>query len=153
MEVAQHGGQAAHVVGVSVGEGDHIEAANAARPQNLRDDLLADVIVLRRLMRAAAKAAAIDEQGFAVGRNQQQGIALAYVDGLHQQCVARMIDRTGRNGSQSSADQEAAHAARRGQRSRRNGQAGQHDGRRKQHAEGERLTKQRRGNAEVAPGH
>ena len=60
-----------------------------------RDDLLADVEVLRRLMRAAAKAAAIHQQGLAVGRNQQQGIALAHVDGLHQQCVARVIDRAG----------------------------------------------------------
>jgi hypothetical protein len=88
MEVAQHGGQAAHVVGVGVGEGHRVEAADAARPEDLGDHLLADVEILRGLMRAAAKAAAIDQQGLAVGSDQQQGIALAHVDGLHQQGVA-----------------------------------------------------------------
>jgi len=35
MEVAQDGGQAAHVVGVGVGEGHRVKMANAARPENL----------------------------------------------------------------------------------------------------------------------
>jgi len=69
----------------------------AARPQNLRNDLLADVVILWGLMRAAAEASAIDEQGLAVRRNQQKGIALAYVDGLHQQCVVGVIDRARQN--------------------------------------------------------
>ena len=42
-EVAQDGGHAAHVVGVGVGEGDDVEAAELARPEVGRDDLLADV--------------------------------------------------------------------------------------------------------------
>jgi len=66
-------------------------------PQNLGDDLLADVVILRSLMRTAAEAAAIDQQGFAVGRDQQQGIALAHIDGLHQQSVAGVVNRTGQN--------------------------------------------------------
>src|SRR5271157_2924082 len=98
MEVSQNGGQAAHVVGVSVGEGHHVEAANAARPQHLRDNLLADVIVLGSLARAAAVAAAIDEQSFAVGRNQQDGIALAYVDGLDKQSILGVIDGARQDG-------------------------------------------------------
>ena len=89
MEVAQNGGQAAHVVGVGVGEGDGVEVADAARPERFRDDFLADVEILRGLVRAAAKAAAIDEQGFAVGGDQEQRVALADVDGFHQQRVAR----------------------------------------------------------------
>jgi len=45
-------------------------------------------------MRAAAKAAAVDEQGFAVGViNSKESPGLRRC--LHQQCVARMIDRTG----------------------------------------------------------
>ena len=74
-----------------------VEVTDAARPQDLRDDVLADVVILRSLMRAAAEASAIDEQGFAVGRDQQQGIPLAYVDGLHQQCVVWVIDRARQN--------------------------------------------------------
>ena len=105
MEVAQNGGQAAHVVGVGVGEGDRVEVANAARPQNLGDDLLADVEVLRGLVRAAAKAAAIDQQGFAVGGDQQQGVALADVDGFHQQCVARVIDGARHDGGKGGEQQ------------------------------------------------
>ena len=42
-EVAQDGGHAAHVVGVGVGEGDDVEAAELARPEVGRDDFLADV--------------------------------------------------------------------------------------------------------------
>ena len=65
-----------------------------------RNDLLADVEVLRGLPRAAAEAAAIHQQGFAVGSDQQQGVALAHVDGLHQQRVARVLDGARRHGSQ-----------------------------------------------------
>ena len=99
MEVAQNGGQSSHVVGVGVGEGHYVQAANSARPQHLGDDLLADVIVLGGLMRASAVAAAIHQQGLTVGRNQQNGVALAHVDGLDEQGVAGVIDGTGQDGN------------------------------------------------------
>ncbi len=154
MEVAQDGGQAAHVVGVGVGQGHRVEAADAARPQHLGDDLLADVEVLRGLARAAAEAAAIHQQGFAVGGDQQQGVALAHVDGLHEQRVARVIDGRGAGRQRAAASSSAAQARRRAPAgSRRNSQAGQHDGRPQQRAEGGRLPEKRRGNAEVAQGH
>ena len=117
-----------------------------------RDHLLADVEVLRGLARAAAEAAAIDQQGLAVGRNQQQGVALAHVDGFHQQRVAGVLDRARQHRSQS-GQQQRGPGKRRCQRAPEpTAQAGQHDGRAEQRAKGRRLPEQRRGNAEVAQG-
>ena len=56
-EVAQDGGHSSHVVGVGVGEGDDVEAAELARPEVGRDDLFADVEGGRR-SRAAFSALA-----------------------------------------------------------------------------------------------
>ena len=92
MEVAQDGGQTAHVVGVGVGEGDGVKVADAARPEDLGDDFFADVEFLRGLVGTAAESAAIDEQGFAVGGDEQQRVALADVDGFHEQRVVGMLD-------------------------------------------------------------
>ncbi len=72
MEVAQDGGKAAHVVGVRVAQRNRVKVADAARPECGRDNIFADVEVLRGLARAAAEAAAVDEQSFAVGRDEEQ---------------------------------------------------------------------------------
>ena len=58
-----------------------------------RDNFFADIEVLRSLARATAKSTAIHKQRFAIGRDQQQRIALSNVDGLNEQRVVRMLDR------------------------------------------------------------
>ena len=86
-EVAQHGGHAAHVVGVGVGEGDDVEAADAGatrgrarRPLRRRRRWLS---WRRRFRRCggAGGAAGVDEHGAAGGADDEQGVALADVDG------------------------------------------------------------------------
>ncbi len=115
MKVAQNSGQAAHVVGVRVAEGHHVEVANAARPENLGDDLLADVVVLGRLMRTAAEAAAI----------HQQVLPSGVMSSRESPCPTSMASTsralrgwsTGRGETAATAaSSSAAHAARRGQR-------------------------------------
>ena len=84
MEVAQDGGQAAHVVGVGMTERDGIEMANAARPERWRDHFFADVELRRcgctggffigigaAAGRPPASAATIDEKSFAVGGDER----------------------------------------------------------------------------------
>src|ERR1035437_7726611 len=132
MEVAQDGGQAAHVVGVGVGEGYLVQPADAARPEGVRDDFLANIEILRGLMRATAKAAAVDEQRLAVRRNEEQRVGLTYVDGFHEQGVAWVIDGAGQNGghsgeNESNPDSVALPTGRMSWR--RNGHVSHHDGR------------------------
>jgi hypothetical protein len=88
-----------------VSEGYGVKVADAARPESLRDHLFADIEILRSLMRATAQAAAIDEQGLAVRRDQEKRIALAYIDGFHQQSVMRMLDGARGNCNESSEQQ------------------------------------------------
>jgi hypothetical protein len=105
MEVAQDGGEAAHVVGVGVGEGDCVEMADAARPENFRDDFFADVELLRGLMRTAAEAAAVDEERFAVGGDEENGVALADVDGFDEESVVGVVDGAGEDYGYGGEDQ------------------------------------------------
>jgi hypothetical protein len=97
MEVAQDGGQTAHVVGVGVGEGNRVEMADSARPEDFRDDFFADVEILRGLVRATAKAAAIDEERFAVGCDEEDGVSLSHVDGFDEESVVGVIDGVGKD--------------------------------------------------------
>ena len=97
MEVAQDGGQAAHVVGVGVSEGDRVEMTDAARPESLRDNFLADIEILRCLMRAASKTAAVDEERFTVGGDVKDGVALADVDGFDEEGVMGVVDGAGKD--------------------------------------------------------
>jgi hypothetical protein len=55
-----------------MGQGDDIEVANAARPESFRHDFFAYVKLLRGLVRAAAKAAAIDQQSLSIRRDQEK---------------------------------------------------------------------------------
>jgi hypothetical protein len=80
---------------VGVGEGDCVEMADAVRPENFRDDLFADVELLRGLMRTTAVAAAVDEERFAVGGDEEDGVALADVDGFDEESVMGMVDGAG----------------------------------------------------------
>jgi len=97
MEVAQDGGETAHVVGVGVGEGDCVEMADAVRPENFRDNLFADVELLRGLMRTTSVAAAVDEERFAVGGDEEDGVALADVNGFDEESVMGMVDGAGKD--------------------------------------------------------
>ncbi len=85
-EVAQHGGHAAHVVGVGVGERDDVETPDLARPEIGRDDLFADVegCAAGRILgvgSSAGGAAGVDQHGAARGADDQQRVSLADVDG------------------------------------------------------------------------
>jgi hypothetical protein len=80
------------MVGVGVRKGYCVEMADAARPESLRDDFLADIEILWGLMRAASETAAVDEQGLAVGSDQQKRVALANINGFHEQSVVGMLD-------------------------------------------------------------
>jgi len=89
VEVAQDGGHAAHVIAVSVGEGDGVEMADVAGPEVGGDDLFADVEAGGRgggAGRGAGEDAAdwasgVDEEGAAFGTDDEEGVALADVDG------------------------------------------------------------------------
>src|SRR5271157_670237 len=98
MEVAQDSGQAAHMVGVRVAEGDRVEVADAARPKGLRDDLFADIEFLRGLAWTAPETAAIDKEGPSVGGDQEEGVALADVNSFHKEGVGWVIDWPGGDG-------------------------------------------------------
>ena len=89
-EVAQDGGHSSHVVGVGVGEGYDVEAAEVARPEVGGDDLFSDVEC--GIFRAKTfgvlgvgggpgGATGVDEHGAASGADNEERIALAYIDG------------------------------------------------------------------------
>ncbi len=61
-----------------MGNGDDIEVGDASRPEIGRDYVFAEVE-----LRAGApnRATGVDEQGLALGRDQQNGIAFADIDG------------------------------------------------------------------------
>ncbi len=72
---------------MGVRDGDRIEATDAPRPEDRRDDIVADVEVggvgtgVGGVWTIGAdNATGIDEQGFAVGRNHEQRISLTDVD-------------------------------------------------------------------------
>src|ERR1039457_6831532 len=88
-EVAEDGGHAAHVVGVRVGEGDDVEAAELARPEVGRNDLLADVeggVICTQAAGVfgvgggAGGASRVDEHDAAGGADDEQRVTLADVD-------------------------------------------------------------------------
>ena len=77
-EVGEDGGHASNMVFVRVGESDGIEAANAARPEDRRDDVFANVEVGVR--RREDEPAGVDEESFAGGGDDENGVSLADVD-------------------------------------------------------------------------
>src|SRR5580692_1127652 len=147
MEVAQDGGQSAHVVGVGVGEGYGVEVTDAARPESFRDNFFADVEVLRGLMWAATETAAIDEEGFAVGSNQEKRVALANVDGFHEQGVVGMLDGARTYGGDGGKEHRGPGGATLPGRPAR-----QQHGRDEQCVEGGGLDEERRGDTEISQG-
>ncbi len=78
LKVGDDAGHAAHVIAVRVRDGDRVQPANAARPEIGRDHFLADIEVGAHVARHAA---GVHQQRFAFGRDQQQRIALADIDG------------------------------------------------------------------------
>ena len=82
MEVAEDGGHAAQVVGVRVGEHEDIETAKMTGPEIGRDDLLADVPSAGDDVGAATGGTSgVHQHGLAEGADDEQGVALADVDG------------------------------------------------------------------------
>jgi hypothetical protein len=62
---------------MTVGDRDRVEARDAARPQIGRDNVFAEV----ELRAAGAEGASgIDQQGAALRRDEQRGVAFAHVD-------------------------------------------------------------------------
>ena len=78
LKVGDNAGHAAHMVGVSVRDGDHVEPADTTRPQIGRNHFLADIEVGAHVARHAAR---VHQQGFTLGRDQQQRISLTHIDG------------------------------------------------------------------------
>ena len=88
-------GQAAHVVRVRMAQRDDIEMANAARPEHWRNHLFANVEVLGGpAADAPPNPTAIHSMVLAIGRDEQQRISLAHVDGFDKQRIMWMIDGT-----------------------------------------------------------
>ena len=82
MEIAEDGGHASHVVGVRVGEEDDVEVANAARPEVGCNDFFADIPRAgRSVFAATGGSSCVNQHGFARGADDEDRIALAYVDG------------------------------------------------------------------------
>src|SRR3954454_3986875 len=81
-------------------ERNYVQMPDASGPQGGRYYLFPDVELLRRLPGTPAESAAVDEQGLAVGRNHQDGIALAHVNRFDQHGVARMLCSTRQDGGQ-----------------------------------------------------
>lgn len=87
-EIGEDCGHAADVVGVGVGDGDGVEAADAAGPEDRRNDVVANVEIGGVGVGVGGvgtvgtnNAACIDEEGFAVRRDDEEAVSLAYVDG------------------------------------------------------------------------
>ena len=152
-EVAEDGGHAAHVVGMRVGEGDDVETAELARPEVGRNHLFANVeggvfrAEARGVLRVGSRSgwpARVDEHGAAGGRDNQQRVALADVDGGNFK-LAGMDGRRG--GPQDNRSRERQHGnggprirARPAHRPAAEGEAGEG---------GERVREGRAGNAKV----
>ena len=95
-KIAQDGRHSAHVIAVRVGESDGVETADIARPQYRRDHVFADFKVgVRRPGRPPMGPPGVDEQGFSLGRDQQQRIPLADVDGGDLEHAGMVGERTG----------------------------------------------------------
>ncbi len=124
-KVLQDGGHATHVIAVRVGERDGIEPPDIAGPQDRGDDVFPDFKVGVRGLGAPNGPPGIDEQGFPLGRDQQQRIALPDIDGGDLEYAGMVGERSGikdtRSGTGQRKDQEpttgkrllrAAHTAR-----------------------------------------
>jgi hypothetical protein len=88
---------------VRVAQGYRVEMADTACPQRGRNYFFADIKILRRLLWATAKSTTVYKQSFAVGRDQQQGVALPDVDRFDEQRIARMVNWPWSNCGTSSA--------------------------------------------------
>src|SRR6266436_2648489 len=78
MKVSNDGGKSADVVGMRVRQGDGIEMVNATRPQIGRDHVVAYVEIG---IRESGGPTRVNEQRFSFWTHDQDGVALAYVDG------------------------------------------------------------------------
>ncbi len=86
-EVRNDGWNASNVIGVCMGDGDGIEAANAAKPENRRDYILTNIeIPSVSIWIACVRAprtddtACVDEEGLAMRRDDENRVALTNVD-------------------------------------------------------------------------
>ncbi len=94
-KIAQDRKHSTHVIAVRVGQGDGIETADIARPQYGRDHVFADFKVSAGGLGAPDGTAGVDEQGFSLGRDQQQRISLAHVDGRDLEHAGMVGERPG----------------------------------------------------------
>src|ERR1017187_4725383 len=88
MKIGQQGGQTADVIFVGVGESHGVECYDAAIPQIGGDHVFADIKLGVGLVAEGGDAAAIHKQGFSIGQNQQDAIALTDIDDAHFQLAA-----------------------------------------------------------------
>src|SRR5580698_4254240 len=121
--------------------------ADAAGPERFRHDFFADVEILRGLVRAAAEAASIDEESLSVRGDEEKRVALADVDGFHEQCVVGMLEGTRDRGGESGDKKRGQGCA-----ALPLGTAYQKHGRGEERAEDGGLPEERRGDAQIAEG-
>ncbi len=86
-------GQAADVILVRVRERDDVHGADAAVPQVGRHHVFADIELRRATAAERGDAAAIHQHAFAIGKDHQQAVALAHVDGGHLQLAGMELGR------------------------------------------------------------
>ena len=73
-EVAQHGMHPTDVIGVAMGDCNHVEVGDSPRPQVGRDYVLA---IVEFSVLTTGGTAGVDQQGFAVWRDEKYGVPLA----------------------------------------------------------------------------
>ena len=104
MEIRNHRGHPAEVVGMRMRDHDHVEMIDASIPKIRRDHLFAEIEVRMHPLRQASS---INEQGAALGRDQQNGIALSDVNGRHlHHAGAKMRARGDKRNPDGNAEQQ-----------------------------------------------
>src|SRR5581483_10464630 len=81
VKVVDERGKAADVVVVGVGDDDGVERAHGAVPEVRRDGVRADIEVGRGAAGEGGDGAAVEEEALAVGKDEEETVALADVDG------------------------------------------------------------------------
>ena len=93
VEIGDQRREAAAVVLVRVGERHDVDGAEAAIPQVGRHHVFADIELRARDAPEGGDAAAIQQHAFAIGKQHQQAVALAHVDGGQFQFAGMNVGR------------------------------------------------------------
>jgi hypothetical protein len=90
VEIFEDGGETSGVIGVGVGGDDDVEAADTPAPEIGGDDVFAGIEAGTTLVSSILEdASPIDEHFRAVGKEEEEAVALADIDGGEFEKVAR----------------------------------------------------------------